>query len=247
MPGFVSHTVMAYDIYHKLKQKNVNLNYLVTYSLGGDLCKYAKCRYASHHKDQEKFILNMVQYIKDNNLGDDMELMGVLYGHIAHYMMDDMLHPLIRKVDKLCLPSKQNHTLIEEYYDGYLVEERLKISKKEFLKRNILKAKVDRKIAKMLDYVYLETYNTKHIARYYRFNLMLYRLLRKIYLLFGKNLIEKISGLTSFLKDNQGRDFVNNDRVIEYKVDDKMCNDSLNGRYEKCLARTISYISKINV
>ena len=121
MPGFISHTVMARDVYNEINRK-CSLEYILTYSLGGDLCKYAKCRYDSHHKDMDKFIYNMADYIKDNNLLDDKEVMGVLYGHICHYIMDSIIHPLVRKMDKECLNNKKNHTLIEEYYDTYLVK-----------------------------------------------------------------------------------------------------------------------------
>jgi len=102
MPGFVSHMVMAKDIYNKLNRKHVNLDYMLTYSLGGDLSKYAKCRYDSHHKDMDKFIYTMVEYIKNNNLINDEKVMGVLYGHICHYVMDDTIHPLVRKIDRAC-------------------------------------------------------------------------------------------------------------------------------------------------
>ena len=30
MPGFVSHTIMAKDVYDKLNNKDVNLNYMMT-------------------------------------------------------------------------------------------------------------------------------------------------------------------------------------------------------------------------
>ena len=127
MPGFVSHTVMAHDVYRKIDSSKVDINYMVTYSLGGDLCKYAKCRYDSHHTDMDKFIYTMADYIKDNKLENNKKVMGVLYGHICHYVMDSVIHPLVRKVDKSCVKNKNNHTLIEEYYDSYLVKERYKI------------------------------------------------------------------------------------------------------------------------
>ena len=213
MPGFVSHTIMASEVYHKLNKKNVNLEYMLTYSLGGDLTKYAKCRYDTHHKNQQLFIDNMIKYIKDNHLQNDKEIMGVLYGHICHYIMDDMLHPEIRKIDKLCTKNKHNHTLIEEYYDDHLTYQRYNISKRDYLKQKILNAKVDKKIAKMLENVYIETYNTKNIAWYYRFNLFLYRLLKHIYLLFGSRIINRIVGIDKFLKTNKTIDFTNLDII----------------------------------
>ena len=243
MPGFVSHTVMAKDVYHKINNKDISLEYMLTYSLGGDLCKYAKCRYDSHHKDQDKFIDNMIDYIKRNKLTDNKEVMGVLYGHICHYMMDDTLHPLIRKIDKTCVDNKHNHALIEEYYDNYLVKEKYKISKRKYLKQKILSTKVNKTIANLIDNVYLETYHTKNVSKYYKFNLTLYRLLRRVYLLFNNKLIEKISGLNRFLNNNKNIDLLNDKSDIKYKdYQKKDRNDSLIKLYDKCIDRTIDYI-----
>ena len=247
MPSFISHTVMAYDVYNKIDKNNINLEYLLTYSLGGDLCKYAKCRYDSHHKYQDRFIDNMVRYIKENKLTTDKEIIGVLYGHICHHIMDNTIHPLIKRLESLCISNKHNHALIEEYYDRYLVKKRFKLDIKKYLKKRVVNAKVDKKIAKMLDYVYLETYSTNNVSRYYRLNLHLYRTLRNIYLIFNNNLIAKISGLTKFLNNNN-IDLINENNKITYKdYHKKECIDSLNELYDECLNRFMIYYKKINL
>ena len=247
MPGFISHTVMAKDVYKRIKNKQVNKDYMVTYSLGGDLCKYAKCRYDSHHKDQDKFIYNMADYLKRNNLVNDSECLGVLYGHICHYIMDDIIHPLVRKVDKTCLKNKKNHSLIEEYYDSYLVEKVFNKTKKEYVKNNILKAKVDKKVSKMIDYAYLVTYDVKKVSRFYKFNKFLYQLLRNVYKLFNTKTIEKISGLKNFLLNNRNIDLFNDNNKIIYKDYVKEeSDDSLITLYEDSVLIASNYIEKID-
>ena len=156
MPGFISHTVMAKDVSKKM---HIDNDYMITYSLGGDLCKYAKCRYDSHHKDMDKFIYKMADYIKDNDLVNDKGAMGVLYGHICHYIMDDTLHPLIRKIAKSCVKNKHNHMLIEYYYDDYLVNVRCGLKKREYL-NNTSFVKSNKTIDQMIDDVYLEVYKS---------------------------------------------------------------------------------------
>ena len=248
MPGFVSHTVMAYDVFNKINKKNVSLEAMLTYSLGGDLCKYAKCRYDSHHIKQDIFIDNMARYIKDNKLENNKELVGVLYGHILHYVMDDTIHPLIRKVDKTCFKNKKNHSLIEEYYDSYLTKKIFKINKKEYLKRKILNIKVNKEISKMIDYTYDMTYHTCNVSKYYRFNLLLYKILRRIYLLFNINFIERISGLKRFLIVNKDIDLYNNNHIIKYNgYLKKECDSSLDELYNESIDRAIKYINKINI
>ena len=236
--------VMARDVYKRINNKNINLDYMITYSLGGDLSKYSKCRYNTHHKDKDKFIYYMADYIKDNNLIYDKELMGVLYGHICHYVMDDIIHPLVRKVDNECIKNKKNHTLIEEYYDTYLVELSCKIDKRKYLCDNKLSGKINNKVKKLLNYAYTNVYNTNNIFLYYRFNLLLYRILRNMYLLFD---IDKISGLNIFKKNNSSIDLYNDDNKIIYNdyLGYKSC-DSLLELYDYSIEIACLYIEEIN-
>ena len=89
----------------------------------------------------------------------------------------------------------------------------------------------------------METYHTKNVSKYYKFNLTLYRLLRRVYLLFNNKLIEKISGLNRFLNNNKNIDLLNDKSDIKYKdYQKKDCNDSLIKLYDKCIDRTINYI-----
>ena len=247
MPGFVSHTVMARDVYKKIDNNKVNLNYMMTYALGGDLCKYAKCRYDSHHKDMDKFIFVMADYIKDNNLINDKDIMGVLYGHICHYIMDNVIHPLVRAIDKKCINNKNNHSSIEECYDNYLVEGRYKIKKNDYLKKGILKVKNNKKITKMLNYVYKEVYDTNNVSRYYKFYLFLYRLLSRVYIIFSEKIIEKIIGVNRFLRNNKEIDLYNDNNKIKYKdcLNDD-CYEDLMSLYNDSVDIAYEYINNIN-
>lgn len=245
MPGFISHTVMARDVFKRIDNKNVSLEYFTTYSLGGDLCKYAKCRYDSHHRDQDKFIYVMADYIKDNKLTNNKEIMGVLYGHICHYVMDDIIHPLVRKIDKSCIKDKSNHTRIEEYYDKYLVNKIEKKNVKEYVKNRLLKGKVNKDIKKMLDYTYKEVYKTDKVSRYYKINLLLYRIINGLYRLFGDNLY-KISGMDKFINKNKDINIVNDKHLIKYSdYRKKDSTDSLLEEYRLCIDRSIKYIEDI--
>ena len=250
MPTYVSHTLMARDVYDKIKNKDVDLEYMLTYSLGGDLCKYAKCRYDSHHKLMDEFIYNICDYMKENNLINDGECLGFLYGHICHYVMDDEIHPLIRKVDKTCTKNiskiKSNHTLIELYYDNYLSKKKNNTRLDKYNYR-VINAKTNKKISKMIDYVYDKTYNTKNVSRYYKFNLWLYRKIKYLYFIPGFNLMKKIVGMNKFLINNKSIDLLNNNNEIEYKMSNgKVLNNNLDSVYDSSVSRAVSYIKKVN-
>ena len=244
MPGFVSHTVMARDVFERINNNNVSLKYMITFSLGGDLCKYAKCRYKTHHKDRDKFIYYMADYIKKNNLINDKEIMGVLYGHICHYIMDDIIHPLVRKIDKECIKDKRNHTIIEQYYDTYLVKLKYDKKKRDYLIYNKLSGRVNKKIKKMLNCVYIDVYDTKYISRYYIFNLLLYRILRLLYIIID---VDKISGIKRFINNNKNVSLCNDNNLINYiDYTGYKCNDNLDELYIDSITIACEYIEKIN-
>ena len=142
-------------------------------------------------------------YIKDNDLTNDMEVLGLLYGHICHYVMDETVHPLIKNISKNCLRSKRNHTLIEGYYDSYLVNKKLNISIDKYDNKFVLSGNVNNKIAKIIDYAYFSTYGVAHISRYYKFNIWLYRKIKYLYKLFSLNFLKKVLGFNNFILNIQ--------------------------------------------
>lgn len=247
MPAYVSHTIMAREVYNKINNKNVNLEYMLTYSLGGDLCKYAKCRRDSHHIKQDEFIYNICDYMKENDLVNDSECLGFLYGHICHYVMDDTIHPLIRKVDKTCAKNKNNHTMIELYYDYYLSKIKNNVRLDKYDNRNILSAKTNKKISKLIDSVYLKTYECDNVSKYYKFNIWLYRKIKYLYKICSFNFLKNISGMKKFLFTNSDINLLNNDNKITYKdYLKKDSNSNLDTVYDDSVNRAIQYINKIN-
>ena len=247
MPAYVSHTIMARDVYEKINNKNVNLDYMITFSLGGDLSKYAKCRRDSHRIKKDEFIFNMCDYMKKNKLINDSECLGVLYGHICHMIMDDVMHPLIRKVDKICDDRKRDHTLIEGYIDSYLVKYKYKKTIDKYDNKVLFKGKINKKIKDMIDCVYNETYNTKHVSRYYKFNIFLYKKIKYLYKIFGVNLLKKISGFNKFIKKNKNIDIFNNDnRVCYINYIGFKENENVINLYNESVLLAKLYIDNIN-
>ena len=186
MPAYMSHIVMARDVYDKIDNSDISLNYMLTFSLGGDLARFSKCRRRCHKEKVEEFIDNMWKYIKDNNLVNDKDYMGCLYGHICHYYMDYVCHPLIRKVDKISINvGYKNHTLIEAYIDNYLVNYKYGRDIDCFNTRYAFRGRVS-KIYIMINYVYMETYGVKYISFSYFITKLLYSKIRLLLRIFNK-------------------------------------------------------------
>ena len=247
MPSYISHTIMARDVYNKLNKKNINLEYMLTYSLGGDLTKGAKCRYDSHNKKRDEFFKTICDYIKEKSLENDPEVLGLLYGHICHYALDDLAHPLVRKLAKTCSPNKNNHYFVEDYYDLYLVNKKYKLSFKKYNNKKILKAKVTKNIKNILDYAYEKIYNEKHVSKYYKLNIFLYNKLRYIYLTIGEKLFNKLRGFNKFLEKNKDIDLFNNNHKISFKdINNKEKNDNFDTLYEESIKKALKDIKEIN-
>lgn len=233
VPAYVSHAIMASDVYDRIDNKIINKEYMLTFSLGGDLARFSKCRRLSHRVKQEDFIDNMWQYIKNNNLNNDSRYLGVLYGHICHYYMDLICHPLIRKMDKISNRVRvKSHTLIEGYIDSYLIKNKYNQDVSKFDTRYIFRGSV-LKIWKMIDYVYDETYGIKYVSFSYYITKILYSKIRWLFLIFGKELLRRFSYFDEYMDINRELDILNELGKINYKdYLGEDCNDSFMDLYE---------------
>ena len=204
MPSFVSHIELSKDVSDKLCFDNVLTRYVSTYSLGGDLCRFSKCRRLSHRKKKEEFIFNMINYIKENKLTDNKEVMGILYGHISHYIMDDTMHPLVRLIDKESSPVRmKSHTLIEGMIDSYIVKYKYNKEIDEYLNTGMLIVGINRDGYKMINKVYEKTYGVKNVAISYILSKFVYGKIYLLIRLIGKNNLKKITGYDKFIAKNK--------------------------------------------
>ena len=204
MPSFVSHIELSKDVSDKLCFDNVLTRYASTYSLGGDLCRFSKCRRLSHRKKKEEFIFNMINYIKENKLTDNKEVMGILYGHISHYIMDDTMHPLVRLIDKESSPVRmKSHTLIEGMIDSYIVKYKYNKEIDECLNKGMLIVGINRDGYKMINKVYEKTYGVKNVAISYILSKFVYGKIYLLIRLIGKNNLKKITGYNKFIAKNK--------------------------------------------
>jgi len=246
MPAYISHSIMARDVYEKIDNNSVSLNYMLTYSLGGDLARFSKCRRECHKIRMEEFIDNMWIYMKDNKLDKDGIYLGVLYGHICHYYMDMMCHPLIRKVDKISIGvGIKSHTLIEGYIDSYLVKKKYGVDISKFKTKEIFKGKV-KCVYKMIDYVYYKTYGVKYVSFSYFLSIFLYSKIRWLFILFGKKVLRRFSKFDEYMKVNIDLDIVNSKKKIKYNnYFGEECFDSFMNLYNKSVDVTICRINNL--
>lgn len=201
MAGTVTHTYFAKDIYKKLDKntKEVIKNYeneFLTFSQGPDIFffggrKNKKNMDYFHRNNTQDFFINLINYIRKNNLEKNNELMAFLYGNICHYALDSTVHPyIIYKAGEYYKKKRETHKYfgkhneVECYIDAYMIN---KIDKIKPNHLNISKfcfnhKKLSKTLLKLIDEVYFETYKKRNIGFSYNMSLknmkILYRLLR---------------------------------------------------------------------
>ena len=141
MPSILTHYSFAKDVYNKLDAKTKNrtdeetmeifaqsFDYFFYYNVFDfknrkmihDLGKTA------HRSNTQLYFINIIKYIVKNNLQENKEVMGYLYGSLTHYTLDTICHPFIffktgvyYKNMKATAKYRGMHTKVEKNIDAY--------------------------------------------------------------------------------------------------------------------------------
>ena len=285
MPSTMTHSYFAYDVYDKLsdKSKISDIENFKLYSQGtdpfmfynfllGKKSKYfAKVQSRIHKTKTRDFFLNIMEYIIDNNLINNKDIVTFLYGNICHYFLDLWVHPLIyyktgrfNRTDKTTYKYNALHQDMEFMIDRYLILKREKIVPRRFKihKEIFNNYKIDDEVIKCLDYAVSKTYEIDNIGKsykksvrmmkqfFYLFNYDRFGVKRKIYLLVDKitppNVI-KISEL-SYANENINDNYLNLDHNLWHHpaIEKEVYYDSFLDLYDKALNDTLDAINVVN-
>lgn len=121
-----------------------------------------------HRNNSKAYLLNIIKYLKDNNLTHNKELLAYLYGSINHYTCDSTMHPYINYLAKE-KNKKGMHTKIEFNIDAYYYE---KETHKCFYKYNLAKDLLSpihfsNTLKSCMDTAYKTTFNVDNIGKIY--------------------------------------------------------------------------------
>ena len=186
MAGTITHAYFSLDVYDKLdKRTKLNLNNykenLKTYAQGHDIFFFT-FNVLNHktkgigkymHKNKTRdFFVNMITYIKDNNLQNNYEIMSFLYGYICHYCLDLTVHPYVtyktgifKRKDKNTYKYNSKHSDLESYIDAYMIFNKEKVLPNKFkIQKFCFNTKVSKELSKLIDYTFKKTYGFNHMS-----------------------------------------------------------------------------------
>ncbi len=183
MPSTVTHSYFAMDVYDKmpirakeiiqydkddLKVFGQSMDALFFYSIFTPY-KGKRIRlfnsYFQDNKTQE-FFINLIEYIKYNNLEKDSKVMVFLYGLICHYISDSIIHPYVNYKSK---KIKYEHNLIEHFLDCYLIEKRdhVKPWKYNMMSNSFNNVLFTNNLREVINCVYKETFDINNMTKFY--------------------------------------------------------------------------------
>ena len=189
MPASVTHAFFAKDLYDVLPEKiraNLDLDRLKMFGQSTDSLlfynlysrkskKIRNLQKISHTEHTQEFFLNLLRYIKDNNI-NDIDTYSFLVGFISHYVLDSVVHPYIFyktgnfiKCDASTYKYNGIHHFMEVFLDNDMIKRRFKTNPYKF---NISKFCFDTKcfsndLSKTINYTFYNTFKVENISKIY--------------------------------------------------------------------------------
>ena len=154
MPATIVHSYFAKDVYDilpknikesisptRIKMFGQSADSLMFYNLFS-LLPGKKVRNFSrtfHRNKSQDFFINLITYIKDNNLGTDSDVCSFLVGFICHYELDSTIHPYVFYKTGVFIKGRPDtykynglHQEMEYYLDSYMIFQNEKVEAKDF-------------------------------------------------------------------------------------------------------------------
>lgn len=260
MPNYVSHALMAEEYYDILKKEKTNLidinkNKLKKFSIGHDYTyTNQKLFEKTHNKNVQKFFINLLNYIVENKLYDNEEIITYLYGQIAHFALDSTLHPYIyfkeKNTKKTGLLSQ--HTTTEYYIDDYLSNKKYSQEPNNldynFINNNNL---CSNELGKLITEIYSKTYKSNETIKTYKKTLLAMKSLIKASKIKIKDkvLLKRVLKYDKYFKDNNINEeyILNKNKSIWINpFSGKVSNESFEELYQKAIDKAIELTMEAN-
>ena len=207
MPSIFMHAQFVLDVYDKLDidtkyfllDQKINLKTFaqsVDPLFLYDITKFKKesrirdFGYHFHKNNTQEFFINLINYIKYNDLGNNPEIIAFLYGFLSHYILDSTMHPYIYyktgyfdKNNSNTYKYKSKHHLMEVYLDKYFIRLRKQINPTKYkFYEDLNQIDFSKKLKEVIDITFKETFNVNNMSKFYHKSILnmkkLYKKLR---------------------------------------------------------------------
>jgi len=191
MPSSMTHNYFMLDVYNKLDESiknNIIIEDAKTFAQGPDIfyfynmClgkksnKYRKMGNYMHKHNINLYFKNIINYIIDNKLENDKQCISFLYGSIAHFVLDSVIHPFVFYKTGVFIKGmpdtyKYNglHQEMEYYLDAYMIFQNEKIEAKKFkmYKHLLNNSKLSNNTLNLIGNVIENTYGYENMDKVY--------------------------------------------------------------------------------
>lgn len=191
MPATVVHAYFAQDLndilpkeiknkldVNRLKTFGQSIDSLMFYNLFSILPgkKIRDFQKYFHTNKTQDFFVNLINYIKENDYTEDIDVNSFLVGTICHYVLDSTVHPYIyyktgyfNKNDKGTYKYNNVHTFMETFLDNDMIKRRESINPYKF---NISKfsfdtSKFSNELKDTIKYTFKETFDVDNMDQIY--------------------------------------------------------------------------------
>lgn len=244
MPSLTTHKIIAENIFDKLSnniKKNIDKNTYFTFAQSHDIFyynmqkKYKRIGNMGHHQHTQSFIINIIQYIKDNKLEDNKQCVSYLYGVLTHYYLDSICHPYIfyktgvNKNNKETIKYKGQHNLMERTIDSIIYEKKYnkKYKKCNITKEILPKLNLSKDLENLINHNYQTTYNIKNSSKILKSSYFLMRLFHKIIVEDSIGIKNKLYSFIDTISNNKSK------CLHSYSTSIKLNNNYLNTNNNK--------------
>lgn len=125
MPSYKTHSIHGELSYQNInKEIEVDLDYFKIFCMGPDIliASDPKIFNYQHENKVKEYFTYLIKYIKNNKLYNSSQVMAYLYGHLDHYVLDVLTHPLIYYMTENFNSKSliKQHGLTEMWIDDYI-------------------------------------------------------------------------------------------------------------------------------
>ena len=237
MPATYTHHVFTKDVYKNLDKKIqdklcevIPVFHLFGKSFDALLFGETKLGNYAHNHKVNLYFKSIIQYIRDNKLYDNSQVLAYLYGSISHYVLDSTVHPYVYyktgkydKNNKKTYIYKGKHDYLEFMIDAIIYSDReLKpIYKTNVGKEVFTKFTFNEELKKTIDYAFKNTFEKDNGFRIYNKSYRNYKFIYKHILVsrFGiKAFFYRLIDATNLVKIGKIRNFCYYVKKLDFSV-----------------------------